>query len=83
MSSKNVPTSAPLEPLVGRRADRQQFIDCCNGDLMSRNSRGVITQHSDAATDAVEAAERGETIWLTVGGDVVSRFVNGEEIAVE
>jgi hypothetical protein len=64
------------------KIDRQQFIDCVNGDLMTRNSCGVITQLGDVATKAVEAAERGETVALMVGGRIVSYVVEGKETAV-
>lgn len=63
-------------------ADRQQFMDCVNGDLMMRNAAGEVTQLGDAATHAVEAAERGETVWLTVGGRIVSKIENGQEVEV-
>ena len=61
-------------------ADRQQFMDCVNGNLMTRNSNGEVTQLGDAASHAVEAAERGETVWLTANGVVVSKIVNGIEV---
>lgn len=64
------------------RADRQQFIDCVNGELLRRNASGVITHLGDAATAAVEAAERGERVWLTVRGKVVSYIENGKEYAI-
>lgn len=55
-------------------ADRQQFIDCCKGDLLIRDDRGVVTHLGDGATEALEAVERGETVGLTVSGKVVSLF---------
>ena len=70
-------------PIVGDiLADRQQFIDCANGDLMTRNERGEITQLGDGATAAFEAAERGERVWLTVRGVVVSYIQDGVEVRV-
>jgi hypothetical protein len=63
--------------------DRQQFIDGVNGFLMTRNEKGVITQLGDAATFAIEAAERGEIVYLTVNGKVVSKIVNFSEIAID
>lgn len=64
------------------RADRQQFIDCVNGDLLSRDASGSVTQLGDAATHAVEAAERGELVILTVHGKDFSRIKDGQEIAL-
>jgi hypothetical protein len=62
------------------RVDRQDFIDCYNGDLMIRNSKGVITHLGDRASDAVDAAERGETVELLVRGKLFSKFINGREV---
>lgn len=63
------------------RVDRQDFIDCYNGDLMVRNLKGVITHLGDRASDAVKAAERGEVVELMVRGKVFSKFINGKEVA--
>lgn len=54
--------------------DRQQFIDCTNGDLMIRNSKAQITHLGDGASSAVEAAEKGEEVILTVKGKSFSRM---------
>ncbi len=62
------------------RSNRQDFIDCTNGDLMIRNKDGVITHLGDAATDAVEKAEQGEEVILTVNGKDFSKIINFEEI---
>ena len=53
---------------------RQDFIDFCNGDLMT-NIGGTITHLGDAAHDAVEAVERGEDVVLTIAGKPVSKMV--------
>ena len=61
-------------------ADRQQFIDCYHGNLLTVDDRGVITQLGDCASAAFKAAERGERVWLTVRGVIVSYFENGQEV---
>ena len=63
-------------------ADRQQFIDCVNGNLLTVEN-GEITRFGDKATAAVKAASRGETVWLTVGGEIVSKLTDGREIAIK
>lgn len=63
--------------------DRQQFIDCANGDLMTRNEKGEITQLGDAGHKALEAAINGETVYLTVDGEIVSKMEGYNEIAVK
>jgi len=63
--------------------DRQQFIDCANGDLMTRNEKGQITQLGDGAFNALEASIRGETVFLTVDGEIVSKIENYQEIAIK
>ena len=65
------------------KCDRQQFIDGANGNLFTRNEKGIITQLGDAATHAIEAAERGKVVYLTVNGKVVSKIVDFTEIAVD
>lgn len=63
--------------------DRQNFIDCVNGDLLIRDAQGRITHLGDAATDAVAAHNRGETVYLTVHGRIVSKISNYVEEIVE
>jgi len=63
--------------------DRDQFIDCYMGDLMIRDERGVITHLGDAATHAVEAAEHGQTVLLTVNGLPFSVFSEGVETLIK
>ena len=60
-------------------ADRKQFVDCCKGDLLIRNAEGRLTHLGDGASFAMEAAERGEPVFLTVNGVTVSVVVNGKE----
>lgn len=60
--------------------DRQNFIDCVNGNLMVRNEKGIITHLGDKASEAVEATERGEEVILTVNNQRCSKIVNKQEI---
>lgn len=64
-------------------ADRYQFIAAASGILLMRRADAAITQLGDAAIEAVEAAERGETVYLTVDGRVVSQIVNKQEVKIE
>lgn len=64
-------------------ADRYQFIAAASGILLARRADAAITQLGDAAIEAVEAAERGETVYLTVDGRVVSKVVKGQEVKTE
>lgn len=59
--------------------DRQQFIDCVNGDLLERNAEGVITKLGDAASFALEAHEEGKRIFLTANGEIVTSIQKGIE----
>ena len=63
--------------------DRKQFIDCIKGNLLTRNSDAVITELGDAATHAVEAAEKGEIVYLTINNFIVSKIVNQVEISIK
>ena len=62
--------------------NRQDFIDCVNGDLMIRNSKGIITHLGDRAIDAVEASEKGEEVILTINGKEFSKIINKQEIKI-
>lgn len=63
-------------------ADRYQFIAAASGILLMRRADAAITQLGDAAIEAVEAAERGEVVYLTIDRVVVSKIVNKREVEV-
>lgn len=63
-------------------ADRYQFIAAASGVLLLRRADAAVTQLGDAAIEAVEAAERGEVVYLTIDGVVVSKVVNKREVEV-
>jgi antitoxin (DNA-binding transcriptional repressor) of toxin-antitoxin stability system len=50
------------------------------GNLMIRNEKGIITHLGDRATAAVEAAEKGEEVILTVNGEKFSKIIDRREI---
>ncbi|MFA5457539.1 MAG: hypothetical protein WC261_07930 [Synergistaceae bacterium] len=62
--------------------DRQAFIDCANGDLLIVE-KGVVKALGDAASEAMEAHERGEKIYLTVDGVIVSTVQNFKEELID
>lgn len=62
--------------------DRQDFIDCYNGDLLIREGINV-THLGDAASFAMDAAEQGKEVFLTINGVIVSKFHNGIEIKID
>lgn len=64
--------------------DRQNFIDCVNGDLMIRRDTSIThLGDSQTAYDAIACAERGEEVVLTVRGKPFSKMVDGCEVSVE
>lgn len=65
-----------------RICPRQHFIAFVKGHLLT-NEFGVITELGDAAGDHVAAVERGETVYLTIGGDIVSRISQKDDAYVE
>lgn len=62
--------------------DRKAFIDCANGDLLCVE-KGVITALGDAASEAMEAHDRGEKVYLTINGVIVSYIQKGIEKLIE
>ena len=58
--------------------DRQAFIDCANGDLLCVE-KGVVTALGDAASEAMGAHDRGEKVYLTINGVIVSFIQRGHE----
>lgn len=58
--------------------DRKAFIDCANGDLLIVE-KGVIKALGDAASEAFEAHRKGERVYLTVDGVIVSTIQNYKE----
>lgn len=64
-------------------ADRYQFIAAASGVLLLRRADAAVTQLGDAAIEAVEAAERGEIVYLTVDGVIVSKVVDKREMKIE
>jgi antitoxin (DNA-binding transcriptional repressor) of toxin-antitoxin stability system len=50
------------------------------GNLMIRNEKGIITHLGDRATAAVESAEKGEEVVLTVNGVRFSKIIDKQEI---
>lgn len=64
-------------------ADRYQFIAAASGILLMRRADAAVTQLGDAAIEAVEAAERGETVYLTIDGVIVSKIVGRQEVGIE
>lgn len=59
--------------------DRQTFIDCANGDLLIVE-KGVVKALGDAASSAMDAHNRGERVYLTVDGVIVSSIQNFKEV---
>lgn len=64
-------------------ADRHQFIAAASGILLLRRADAAVTQLGDAAIEAVEAAERGEIVYLTIDGVIVSKVVDKQEVNIE
>ena len=58
--------------------DRQNFIDCANGDLLSIE-KGKVLAMGDVASKAMEAHNKGEKIALTANGVIVSYIQNFKE----
>lgn len=59
--------------------DRQAFIDCAKGDLLIVE-KGVVKALGDAASEAMDAHNRGERVYLTIDGVIVSSIQNFKEI---